>query len=131
MEGPWPNPGDPQPPPLSPSMECQRSPLRSVNGRQTSLSWTFHPPSRIPDASEATGPFFLSEHPPWTHPFFSLGASPSRIPDAILLGRKVVAYLNVDCSVQGVGFFSDSTPQLDKLLVVMEFRFLQEGVFIS
>jgi hypothetical protein len=42
---------------------------------------------------------------------------------------KVVAYLNVDCSVQGVGFFfSGSTPQLDKLLVVMEFRFLQEGV---
>jgi hypothetical protein len=51
MEGPWPNPWDPQPPPLSPSMECQRSPLRSVNGRQTSLSWTFHPPSRIPDAT--------------------------------------------------------------------------------
>jgi hypothetical protein len=38
MKGPWPNPGDPQPPPLSPSMECQRSPLRSINGRQTSLS---------------------------------------------------------------------------------------------
>ncbi|KAL5663572.1 hypothetical protein ACJX0J_023680, partial [Zea mays] len=34
-----------------------RSPLRSVNGRQTSLEWTFHPPSQITDASEATGPF--------------------------------------------------------------------------
>jgi ribosomal protein L34 len=49
---------DPQPPPLSwTRMECQRSPLRSVNGRQTSLEWTFHPPSQITDASEATGPF--------------------------------------------------------------------------
>ena len=30
---------------------------------------------------------------------------------------KAVAYLNVDCAVQGVGIFAGSTPQLDKLLV--------------
>ncbi|KAF8710013.1 hypothetical protein HU200_029738 [Digitaria exilis] len=33
------------------------------------------------------------------------------------LHLKAVAYLNVDCAVQGVGFFAGSTPQLDKLLV--------------
>ncbi|XP_066331518.1 probable glutamate carboxypeptidase VP8 isoform X2 [Miscanthus floridulus] len=33
------------------------------------------------------------------------------------LHSKAVAYLNVDCAVQGVGFFAGSTPQLDKLLV--------------
>ncbi|CAN6297516.1 unnamed protein product [Urochloa humidicola] len=33
------------------------------------------------------------------------------------LHTKAVAYLNVDCAVQGVGLFAGSTPQLDKLLV--------------
>ncbi|XP_062212644.1 probable glutamate carboxypeptidase VP8 [Phragmites australis] len=33
------------------------------------------------------------------------------------LHSKAVAYLNVDCAVQGVGLFVGSTPQLDKLLV--------------
>ncbi|XP_062214374.1 probable glutamate carboxypeptidase VP8 [Phragmites australis] len=33
------------------------------------------------------------------------------------LHSKAVAYLNVDCAVQGVGLFAGSTPQLDKLLV--------------
>lgn len=33
------------------------------------------------------------------------------------LHSKAVAYLNVDCAVQGVGFFAGSNPQLDKLLV--------------
>ncbi|XP_023005927.1 probable glutamate carboxypeptidase AMP1 [Cucurbita maxima] len=32
------------------------------------------------------------------------------------LGTKAVAYLNVDCAVQGPGFFSGATPQLDDLL---------------
>ncbi|KAF2289571.1 hypothetical protein GH714_037217 [Hevea brasiliensis] len=32
------------------------------------------------------------------------------------LGAKVVAYLNVDCAVQGPGFFAGATPQLDNLL---------------
>ncbi|KAL4200403.1 hypothetical protein AMTRI_Chr03g149430 [Amborella trichopoda] len=33
------------------------------------------------------------------------------------LGSKAVAYLNVDCAVQGPGFFAAATPQLDSLLV--------------
>ncbi|KAI4348836.1 hypothetical protein L6164_009508 [Bauhinia variegata] len=33
------------------------------------------------------------------------------------LGSKAVAYLNVDCAVQGPGFFAGSTPQLDNLLL--------------
>lgn len=33
------------------------------------------------------------------------------------LGSKSVAYLNVDCAVQGPGFFARATPQLDDLLV--------------
>lgn len=28
-----------------------------------------------------------------------------------------MAYLNVDCAVQGAGFFAGSTPQLDDLLL--------------
>ncbi|KAK7345192.1 hypothetical protein VNO77_15758 [Canavalia gladiata] len=32
------------------------------------------------------------------------------------LGSKAVAYLNVDCAVQGPGLFAGSTPQLDNLL---------------
>ncbi|KAI3868031.1 hypothetical protein MKX03_035247 [Papaver bracteatum] len=33
------------------------------------------------------------------------------------LGSKVVTYLNVDCSVQGLDFFSRATPQLDNLII--------------
>ncbi|KAJ9693801.1 hypothetical protein PVL29_009662 [Vitis rotundifolia] len=33
------------------------------------------------------------------------------------LGSKVVAYLNVDCAVQGPGFFAGATPQLDNLII--------------
>ncbi|MCD7468543.1 hypothetical protein HAX54_006878 [Datura stramonium] len=33
------------------------------------------------------------------------------------LGSKSVAYLNVDCAVQGPGFFPSATPQLDNLLI--------------
>lgn len=35
----------------------------------------------------------------------------------INLGSKAVAYLNVDCAVQGPGFFVGSTPQLDSLIL--------------
>ncbi|KAK7396813.1 hypothetical protein VNO78_17972 [Psophocarpus tetragonolobus] len=35
----------------------------------------------------------------------------------INLGSKAVAYLNVDCAVQGPGFFVGSTPQLDGLIL--------------
>ncbi|XP_008777140.1 probable glutamate carboxypeptidase VP8 [Phoenix dactylifera] len=34
-----------------------------------------------------------------------------------ILSSKAVVYLNVDCAVQGPGFFASATPQLDKLLV--------------
>nr|CAD1828083.1 unnamed protein product [Ananas comosus var. bracteatus] len=33
------------------------------------------------------------------------------------LHSKAVVYLNVDCAVQGPGFFAGATPQLDKLLI--------------
>ncbi|KAI3748328.1 hypothetical protein L6452_11329 [Arctium lappa] len=33
------------------------------------------------------------------------------------LGSKAVAYINVDCAVQGPGFFAGATPQLDDILV--------------
>ncbi|KAK9122990.1 hypothetical protein Sjap_012592 [Stephania japonica] len=33
------------------------------------------------------------------------------------LGSKAVAYLNVDCAVQGPGLFASATPQLDDLIV--------------
>ncbi|KAB1200302.1 putative glutamate carboxypeptidase 2 [Morella rubra] len=33
------------------------------------------------------------------------------------LGSKAVAYLNVDCAVQGPGFFVGATPQLDNLII--------------
>ncbi|KAI6673937.1 hypothetical protein NL676_001843 [Syzygium grande] len=35
----------------------------------------------------------------------------------MILGSKAVAYLNVDCAVQGPGFFARATPQLDELLI--------------
>ncbi|KAG4380055.1 hypothetical protein GLYMA_16G102200v4 [Glycine max] len=35
----------------------------------------------------------------------------------IKLGSKAVPYLNVDCAVQGPGFFVGSTPQLDSLIL--------------
>lgn len=34
-----------------------------------------------------------------------------------ILSPNAVAYLNVDCAVQGSGFFASATPQIDKLLV--------------
>lgn len=33
------------------------------------------------------------------------------------LAAKSVAYLNMDCAVQGPGFFASATPQLDDLLL--------------
>ncbi|GMH09688.1 hypothetical protein Nepgr_011529 [Nepenthes gracilis] len=35
----------------------------------------------------------------------------------ILLGSKAVAYLNMDCAVQGPGLFAGASPQLDDILV--------------
>lgn len=44
-----------------------------------------------------------------------------------------MAYLNVDCAVQGSGFFAGATPQLDGLLVdVLKLvMILTTGVFSS
>jgi len=33
------------------------------------------------------------------------------------LGSRAVAYLNVDCAVQGPGLFASMTPQLDDIFV--------------
>lgn len=44
------------------------------------------------------------------------------------LGSKAVAYLNVDCAVQGPGFFAGATPQLDNLILeVIKKVNLKEG----
>ncbi|KAL2572543.1 hypothetical protein AAZV13_17G073200 [Glycine max] len=45
----------------------------------------------------------------------------------INLGCKAVAYLNVDCAVQGPGFFVGSTPQLDSLIIeVTKKRYMEQ-----
>ena len=49
--------------------------------------------------------------------FFQIGSTEWVEENLSDLHSKAVAYLNVDCAVQGVGFFAGSTPQLDKLLV--------------
>jgi hypothetical protein len=49
--------------------------------------------------------------------FFQIGSTEWVEENLADLHSKAVAYLNVDCAVQGVGFFAGSTPQLDKLLV--------------
>ena len=49
--------------------------------------------------------------------FFQIGSTEWVEENLADLQSKAVAYLNVDCAVQGVGFFAGSTPQLDKLLV--------------
>jgi hypothetical protein len=78
MEGPWPNPGirnlllyhgrgwNVRDLRSGPSMEG-RPPFHGLSIRPQKLQTPvkrrvpfFHPPSRIPDASESTGPFFLS-----------------------------------------------------------------------
>lgn len=33
-----------------------------------------------------------------------------------MLTSRTVAYLNVDCAVEGYGFYPSATPQLDELL---------------
>ena len=44
------------------------------------------------------------------------------------LGSKAVAYLNVDCAVQGPGFYAGATPQLDDLLVEVT-KMVNEATF--
>jgi hypothetical protein len=49
--------------------------------------------------------------------FFQIGSTEWVEENIADLHSKAVAYLNVDCAVQGAGLFAGSTPQLDKLLV--------------
>ena len=47
------------------------------------------------------------------------------------LGSEVVAYLNVDCAVQGPGFFAAATPQLDNLLIEVAKKVEKDGKISS
>uniref|UniRef100_A0A0D9ZE76 glutamate carboxypeptidase II n=1 Tax=Oryza glumipatula TaxID=40148 RepID=A0A0D9ZE76_9ORYZ len=49
--------------------------------------------------------------------FFQIGSTEWVEENLEDLQSKAVAYLNVDCAVQGIGLFAGSTPQLDNLLV--------------
>jgi N-acetylated-alpha-linked acidic dipeptidase len=49
--------------------------------------------------------------------FMKIGSTEWVEQNLINLGSKAVAYLNVDCAVQGPGFFVGSTPQLDSLIL--------------
>lgn len=49
--------------------------------------------------------------------FMQIGSTEWVEQNLINLGSKTVAYLNVDCAVQGPGFFVGSTPQLDSLIL--------------
>ncbi|VYS60407.1 unnamed protein product [Arabidopsis thaliana] len=54
----------------------------------------------------------------WDAEEFGMIGSTEWIEENVLnLGASAVAYLNVDCAVQGSGFFAGATPQLDGLLV--------------
>lgn len=48
---------------------------------------------------------------------FQIGSTEWVEQNLVNLGSKAVAYLNVDCAVQGPGFFVGATPQLDSLLL--------------
>lgn len=48
---------------------------------------------------------------------FQIGSTEWVEENLVNLGAKAVAYLNVDCAVQGPGFFAGATPQLDDILI--------------
>ena len=48
--------------------------------------------------------------------WFQIGSTEWVEKNLVSLGSKAIAYLNVDCAVQGPGFFAGATPQLDDLL---------------
>ncbi|KAF5473420.1 hypothetical protein F2P56_010032 [Juglans regia] len=53
----------------------------------------------------------------WDAEEFGMIGSTEWVEENLLnLGSKAVAYLNVDCAVQGPGFFVGATPQLDNLI---------------
>ncbi|CAN8279328.1 unnamed protein product [Cochlearia groenlandica] len=54
----------------------------------------------------------------WDAEEFGMIGSTEWVEENVLnLGASAVAYLNVDCAVQGFGFFAGATPQLDGLLI--------------
>ncbi|KAF8047358.1 hypothetical protein N665_3078s0002 [Sinapis alba] len=54
----------------------------------------------------------------WDAEEFGMIGSTEWVEEHVLnLGASAVAYLNVDCAVQGSGFFAGATPQLDGLLL--------------
>ncbi|KAF8117396.1 hypothetical protein N665_0011s0112 [Sinapis alba] len=54
----------------------------------------------------------------WDAEEFGMIGSTEWVEEHVLnLGASAVAYLNVDCAVQGSGFFAGATPQLDNVLV--------------
>ncbi|CAH8381611.1 unnamed protein product [Eruca vesicaria subsp. sativa] len=54
----------------------------------------------------------------WDAEEFGMIGSTEWVEDNLLnLGASAVAYLNVDCAVQGSGFFAGATPQLDGLIL--------------
>ncbi|CAF1852411.1 probable glutamate carboxypeptidase AMP1 [Brassica napus] len=54
----------------------------------------------------------------WDAEEFGMIGSTEWVEEHVLnLGASAVAYLNVDCAVQGSGFFAGATPQLDSVLV--------------
>lgn len=48
---------------------------------------------------------------------FQIGSTEWVEENIMNLGSRAVAYLNVDCAVQGPGLFVSTTPQLDDLLI--------------
>lgn len=48
---------------------------------------------------------------------FQIGSTEWVEQNLATLDSKAVAYINVDCAVQGPGLFAGATPQLDDLLV--------------
>ncbi|XP_047315413.1 probable glutamate carboxypeptidase AMP1 [Impatiens glandulifera] len=54
----------------------------------------------------------------WDAEEFGMVGSTEWVEDNLInLGSKAVAYINVDCAVQGPGFIASATPQLDDLLI--------------
>ncbi|XP_035545307.1 probable glutamate carboxypeptidase AMP1 isoform X2 [Juglans regia] len=70
---------------------------------------TFPPEWRIGVGHVGPGPTILNFS-------YQIGSTEWVEENLLNLGSKAVAYLNVDCAVQGPGFFVGATPQLDNLI---------------
>ena len=60
---------------------------------------------------------------------FQIGSTEWVEQNLATLDSKAVAYINVDCAVQGPGLFAGATPQLDDLLVEVtkKVRYIKNG----